>query len=83
MDSLGLVDAQVGWRLLQVEFVRSESSWLQELGMIVPPVNISLTISSWVPGTTSILLKGSEIGRGELMMDRSAGDRSGQYNGNY
>ncbi len=65
---VGLVDTQVGGDFLsRIRSVRKQLA--QELGMIVPPVNITdnLKLGS---REYSILLKGSEIGRGELMMDR-------------
>ena len=65
---VGLVDAQVGGDFLsRIRSIRKQLA--QELGMIVPPVNISDNLKLG-PREYSILLKGSEIGRGELMMDR-------------
>ena len=65
---VGLVDTQVGGDFLsRIRSIRKQLA--QDLGMIVPPVNITdnLKLGS---REYSILLKGSEIGRGELMMDR-------------
>ena len=65
---VGLVDTQVGGDFLsRIRSIRKQLA--QDLGMIVPPVNITdnLKLAS---REYSILLKGSEIGRGELMMDR-------------
>ena len=63
-----LVDAKAGGGFLgRIRSIRKQLA--QELGMIVPPVNISDNLKLG-PREYSILLKGSEIGRGELMMDR-------------
>ncbi len=65
---VGLVDAQEGGDFLKrIRSIRKQLA--QELGMIVPPVNISDNLKLG-PREYTILLKGSEIGRGELMMDR-------------
>lgn len=65
---VGIVDAQQGGDFLsRIRSIRKQLA--QELGMIVPPVNITdnLKLGS---REYSILLKGVEIGRGELMLDR-------------
>ena len=65
---VGLVDAQVGGDFLsRIRSIRKQLA--QELGMIVPPVNVSDNLKLGSREYT-ILLKGSEIGRGELMLDR-------------
>ena len=65
---VGLVDAQVGGDFLsRIRSIRKQLA--QELGMIVPPVNVSDNLKLDSKEYT-ILLKGSEIGRGELMLDR-------------
>lgn len=65
---VGLVDSQQGGDFLaRIRSIRKQLA--QELGMIVPPVNITdnLKLGSQ---QYSILLKGVEVGSGELMMDR-------------
>ncbi len=65
---VGLVDTQVGGDFLsRIRSIRKQL--VQELGMIVPPVNITDNLKMG-SREYSILLKGSEIGRAELMMDR-------------
>jgi flagellar biosynthesis protein FlhA len=65
---IGIVDAEKGGDFLaRIRSIRKQLA--QELGLIVPPVNITdnLKLSS---REYTILLKGVEIGRGELMLDR-------------
>ena len=65
---VGIVDAQPGGDFLgRIRSIRKQLA--QELGMIVPPVNISDNLKLGSRDYT-ILLKGAEIGRGELMLDR-------------
>ena len=65
---VGIVDAHQGGDFLgRIRSIRKQLA--QELGMIVPPVNISDNLKLG-PRDYTILLKGAEIGRGELMMDR-------------
>ena len=65
---VGLVDAQQGGDFLsRIRSIRKQLA--QELGMIVPPVNITDNLKLGAREYT-ILLKGIDIGRGELMMDR-------------
>ena len=65
---VGLVDTQVGGDFLsRIRSIRKQLA--QELGMIVPPVNITDNLKMG-SREYAILLKGSEIGRAELMMDR-------------
>ena len=65
---VGLVDTQVGGDFLsRIRSIRKQLA--QELGMIVPPVNITDNLKMG-SREYSIVLKGSEIGRAELMMDR-------------
>ena len=65
---VGIVDAQAGGDFLsRIRSIRKQLA--QELGMIVPPINVSDNLKLG-PRDYTILLKGIEIGRGELMMDR-------------
>ena len=65
---VGLVDAQQGGDFLsRIRSIRKQLA--QDLGMIVPPVNITDNLKLGAREYT-ILLKGIDIGRGELMMDR-------------
>ncbi len=65
---VGIVDAQQGGDFLgRIRSIRKQLA--QELGMIVPPVNITDNLKLGAREYT-ILLKGIDIGRGELMMDR-------------
>ena len=65
---VGIVDTEKGGDFLaRIRSIRKQLA--QELGMIVPPVNITdnLKLGS---REYSILLKGVDIARGELMLDR-------------
>jgi flagellar biosynthesis protein FlhA len=65
---VGLVDAQRGGDFLgRIKSIRKQIA--QELGVIVPPVNITDNLKLG-PRNYSILLKGVEVASGELMMDR-------------
>lgn len=65
---VGLVDAQQGGDFLaRIRSIRKQLA--QELGMIVPPVNITDNLKLGAQ-QYSILLKGVEVGKGDLMMDR-------------
>ena len=65
---VGIVDAQQGGNFLsRIRSIRKQLA--QELGMIVPPVNITDNLKLGAREYT-ILLKGVDIGKGELMMDR-------------
>ena len=65
---VGIVDSKAGGDFLgRIRSIRKQLA--QELGMIVPPVNVSDNLKLGSRDYT-ILLKGIEIGRGELMMDR-------------
>jgi flagellar biosynthesis protein FlhA len=65
---IGIVDVQQGGDFLgRIRQIRKQTA--QELGVIVPPVNVS--DNPKLGGREySILLKGVEIARGELMIDR-------------
>ncbi len=65
---IGIVDVQQGGDFLnRIRSIRKQMA--QDIGVIVPPVNITdnLKLS---PRQYSILLKGIEIARGELMIDK-------------
>ena len=65
---VGLVDAQQGGDFLsRIRSIRKQLA--QELGMIVPPVNVSDNLKLG-PREYSILLKGIEVARGELLQDK-------------
>ena len=65
---VGIVDAKQGGDFLsRIRSIRKQLA--QELGMIVPPVNITDNLKLGAREYT-ILLKGIDIGKGELMMDR-------------
>ena len=65
---VGLVDAQQGGDFLsRIRSIRKQLA--QELGMIVPPVNVSDNLKLG-PRDYSILLKGIEVVRGELLQDK-------------
>ncbi len=65
---VGLVDAQQGGDFLsRIRSIRKQLA--QELGMIVPPVNVSDNLKLG-PRDYSILLKGIEVARGELLQDK-------------
>ena len=65
---VGLVDAQQsGDFLSRIRSIRKQLA--QELGMIVPPVNVSDNLKLG-PREYSILLKGIEVARGELLQDK-------------
>src|SRR5882672_1209148 len=65
---IGFVDVQQGGDFLnRIRSIRKQIA--QELGIIVPPVNITDNLKLG-PRQYSILLKGVEIARGELMTDK-------------
>jgi flagellar biosynthesis protein FlhA len=65
---ISIVDVQQGGDFLsRIRSIRKQTA--QELGIIVPPVNVSDNLKLG-PREYSILLKGVEIARGELMPDR-------------
>jgi flagellar biosynthesis protein FlhA len=65
---IGIVDVQQGGDFLnRIRSIRKQTA--QELGIIVPPVNVSDNLK--LGGREyAILLKGVEIARGELMIDK-------------
>jgi len=65
---IGLVDVQQGGDFInRIRSIRKQIA--QDLGVIVPPVNITDNLKL-APHQYSILLKGVEIARGELMADK-------------
>ena len=65
---IGIVDVQQGGDFLnRIRSIRKQIA--QDLGVIVPPVNITDNLKLG-PRQYSILLKGVEIARGELMTDK-------------
>ena len=65
---VALVDAQAGGDFLsRIRSIRKQLA--QDLGMIVPPVNVSDNMKLG-PREYSILLKGIEVARGELLQDK-------------
>jgi flagellar biosynthesis protein FlhA len=65
---VGIVDVQQGGDFLnRIRSIRKQLA--QDLGIIVPPVNITDNLKLG-PRQYSILLKGTEIARGELMPDK-------------
>jgi flagellar biosynthesis protein FlhA len=65
---IGIVDVQQGGDFLnRIRSIRKQIA--QDMGVIVPPVNITDNLKLG-PRQYSILLKGVEIARGELMTDR-------------
>jgi flagellar biosynthesis protein FlhA len=65
---IGIVDVQQGGDFLnRIRSIRKQVA--QDLGVIVPPVNITDNLKLG-PRQYSILLKGVEIARGELMTDK-------------
>src|SRR5205823_11345279 len=65
---VGIVDVQQGGDFLnRIRSIRKQIA--QDLGIIVPPVNITDNLKLG-PRQYSILLKGVEIARGELMPDK-------------
>jgi len=80
---LGLVDAAQGGDFLsRIRSIRKQIA--QELGIIVPPVNITDNLKLGQK-EYSILVKGVQIARGELMMDKflaiNPGNASGKIDG--
>ena len=74
-----LVDAKAGGDFLtRIRAIRKQIA--QELGLIVPPVNVTDNLKLG-PREYSILLKGIEVGRGELMVDRLLAINPGNANG--
>jgi len=79
----GLVDAKEGGDFLnRLRAIRKQIA--QEMGIIVPPVNISDNLKLG-PKEYSILLKGVEIARGELLVDKllaiDPGNATGKIDG--
>jgi flagellar biosynthesis protein FlhA len=65
---IGIVDVQQGGDFInRIRSIRKQVA--QDLGVIVPPVNITDNLKL-APHQYSILLKGVEIARGELMADK-------------
>ncbi len=65
---IGIVDVQHGGDFInRIRSIRKQIA--QDLGVIVPPVNITDNLKL-APHQYSILLKGIEIARGELMADK-------------
>lgn len=65
---IGIVDVQQGGDFLnRIRSIRKQLA--QDLGVIVPPVNITDNLKLG-PRQYSILLKGVEVARGELMIDK-------------
>jgi flagellar biosynthesis protein FlhA len=65
---IGIVDVQQGGDFInRIRSIRKQIA--QDLGVIVPPVNITDNLKL-APHQYSILLKGIEIARGELMADK-------------
>src|SRR5439155_3357079 len=65
---IGIVDVQHGGDFInRIRSIRKQIA--QDLGVIVPPVNITDNLKL-APHQYSILLKGVEIARGELMADK-------------
>ena len=76
---IGIVDVQQGGDFLnRIRSIRKQIA--QELGIIVPPVNVSDNLKLG-PREYSILLKGVEIARGELMVDKLLAINPGNVSG--
>jgi len=76
---ISLVDAQQGGDFLnRIRSIRKQTA--QELGIIVPPVNVSDNLKLG-PKEYAILLKGVEMCRGEVMVDRLLAINPGHVSG--
>jgi flagellar biosynthesis protein FlhA len=80
---IGIVDVQQGGDFLnRIRSIRKQTA--QDMGVIVPPVNVSDNLKLG-PKEYSILLKGIEIARGELVIDKlmaiNPGNVSGEIEG--
>jgi flagellar biosynthesis protein FlhA len=80
---IGIVDVQQGGDFLnRIRSIRKQTA--QDMGVIVPPVNVSDNLKLG-PKEYSILLKGIEIARGELVIDKlmaiNPGNVSGEIDG--
>src|SRR5438132_6544461 len=80
---IGIVDVQQGGDFLnRIRSIRKQVA--QDLGVIVPPVNITDNLKLG-PKEYSILLKGIEIAKGELVIDKlmaiNPGNVSGEIDG--
>jgi flagellar biosynthesis protein FlhA len=80
---IGIVDVQQGGDFLnRIRSIRKQTA--QEMGVIVPPVNVSDNLKLG-PREYAILLKGIQVARGELMIDKllaiNPGNVSGEIEG--
>jgi flagellar biosynthesis protein FlhA len=80
---IGIVDVQQGGDFInRIRSIRKQTA--QDMGVIVPPVNVSDNLKLG-PKEYSILLKGIEIARGELIVDKlmaiNPGNVSGEIDG--
>lgn len=76
---ISIVDVQQGGDFLnRIRSIRKQTA--QELGIIVPPVNVSDNLKLG-PKEYAILLKGVEMARGELMVDRLLAINPGTVSG--
>jgi flagellar biosynthesis protein FlhA len=65
---IGLVDMEQGGDLLEkVRAIRRQ--WAQNVGVVIPPIHIRDNLQL-KPGQYRILIKGVEVGTGDLMYDR-------------
>ena len=77
---ISIVDVQQGGDFLnRIRSIRKQTA--QELGIIVPPVNVSDNLKLG-PKEYAILLKGVEMSRGELQVDRLLAINPGNVAGN-
>jgi flagellar biosynthesis protein FlhA len=77
---ISIVDVQQGGDFLnRIRSIRKQTA--QELGIIVPPVNVSDNLKLG-PKEYAILLKGVEMSRGELQVDRLLAINPGNVSGN-
>jgi flagellar biosynthesis protein FlhA len=77
---ISIVDIQQGGDFLnRIRSIRKQTA--QELGIIVPPVNVSDNLKLG-PKEYAILLKGVEMSRGELQVDRLLAINPGNVSGN-
>jgi flagellar biosynthesis protein FlhA len=76
---IGLVDVQQGGDFInRIRSIRKQIA--QDLGVIVPPVNITDNLKL-APNQYTILLKGVEIARGEILADKFLAIDPGNANG--
>ncbi len=76
---IGIVDVQQGGDFLnRIRSIRKQIA--QDMGVIVPPVNVSDNLKLG-PKEYSILLKGIEIARGELVIDKLMAINPGNVSG--